>query len=238
MQGKTIFISGIDTDVGKTLITGTLAKKCMENNINAITQKITQTGVEGIAEDILTHRRIMGVDLYEYDKSGITCPYVFKTPASPHLAAKLEDENIDTKKIKRATELLERKFELVFLEGAGGLHVPLNDSVNIIDYIQDNNYPLILVSTSKLGSINHTLLSLEIIKQRNVNLLGMVYNEYPGDNKEIQKDSILIFRRFMKEWFSDIPIVRFPVLENVNNPFLGEMDTLINNIKEYLYRSK
>ena len=238
MQGKTIFISGIDTSVGKTVITGALAKKCIENNINAITQKITQTGVEGIAEDILIHRKIMGVDLYEYDKSGITCPYVFKIPASPHLAAKLEDENIDTKKIKRATELLEMNFELVFLEGAGGLHVPLNDSVNIIDYIQENNYPLILVSTSKLGSINHTLLSLEIIKRRNIKLLGVVYNEYPEGNIEIQKDSILIFKKFMKEWFKDTPIVRFPILENMNSSFTVDMNPLINNIKDNLRRNK
>ena len=234
MQGKTIFISGIDTSVGKTVITGALAKKCVENGINVITQKITQTGVTGIADDILTHRKIMGVDLFEYDKSGITCPYVFKIPASPHLAAKLENENIDTKKIKRATELLETDFELVLLEGAGGLHVPLNDSVNIIDYIQENNYPLILVSNSKLGSINHTLLSLEIIKQRNIKLLGLVYNEYPGDNKEIQKDSILIFKKFMKEWFTDIPVVTFPVLENANKSFLEDMNPLIYDIKEYL----
>lgn len=234
MQGKTIFISGIDTSVGKTVITGALAKKCVENGINVITQKITQTGVTGIADDILTHRKIMGVDLFEYDKSGITCPYVFKIPASPHLAAKLENENIDTKKIKRATELLETDFELVLLEGAGGLHVPLNDSVNIIDYIQENNYPLILVSNSKLGSINHTLLSLEIIKQRNIKLLGLVYNEYPGDNKEIQKDSILIFKKFMKEWFTDIPVVTFPVLENANKSFLEDLDPLIYDIKEYL----
>ena len=234
MQGKTIFISGIDTEVGKTLVTGVLAKRCKENNINVITQKITQTGVEGIAEDILTHRKIMGMDLLEYDKSGITCPYVFKIPASPHLAAKLENKNIDTKKIKSSTELLEMNFELVFLEGAGGLHVPLNDSVNIIDYIQENNYPLILVSTSKLGSINHTLLSLEIIKQRNIKLLGLVYNEYPESNKEIQKDSILIFKKFMKQWFTDIPVVTFPILENANKSFLEDINPLINNIKEYL----
>ena len=226
---KTIFISGIDTEVGKTMVTGVIARDCIKNNINAITQKLTQTGVVGLAEDIITHRKIMGIELSEFDIKGTTCPYVFKTPASPHLAAELENTEINHEKIKQATNELEKKFDLVLLEGAGGLHVPINNKVNIIDYIQENNYPLILVASSKLGSINHTLLSLELLKNRGIKLLGLVYNEYPNDNADIQKDSIKVFERYMSEWFPDIPVIKFP-FKSDSEDFELSNDNLIKQI--------
>ncbi|PRI66971.1 ATP-dependent dethiobiotin synthetase BioD, partial [Haemophilus influenzae] len=89
-MGKVIFISGIDTDVGKTIATGIYAKKLMEQGCSVITQKMIQTGCKNIADDLLVHRKIQGIDLTEEDLQGETCPYVFEYPCSPHLAAKRE----------------------------------------------------------------------------------------------------------------------------------------------------
>ena len=84
-SNNTLFIGGIDTDIGKTYATGVLAKALYNRGLKVITQKLVQTGCEGIAEDIITHRDIMGMPLQALDKDGTTCPYVFSKPASPHL---------------------------------------------------------------------------------------------------------------------------------------------------------
>ncbi|EFA27827.1 dethiobiotin synthase [Haemophilus influenzae HK1212] len=94
LMGKVIFISGIDTDVGKTVATGIYAKKLMEQGFSVITQKMIQTGCKNIADDLLVHRKIQGIDLTEEDLQGKTCPYVFEYPCSPHLAAKRESRKI------------------------------------------------------------------------------------------------------------------------------------------------
>ena len=91
----TIAITGIDTGVGKTLITGLFARHLRAAGHSVITQKLVQTGCAGMSEDILLHRRLMGIDLTDADRQGITCPYVFALPASPHLAASAEGRVID-----------------------------------------------------------------------------------------------------------------------------------------------
>ncbi len=75
--------------------------------------------------------------------------------------------------------------------------MPLNNDSTVLDYIRENHYPVILVTSSKLGSINHTLLSIEALKTRNINLVGMVYNRYPKTDNIISDDSIMQMRRFM-----------------------------------------
>lgn len=191
------FISGIDTDVGKTIATGLMARYLFKQNQSIITQKIVQTGCQGSSDDILVHRQLMGCELFEEDRSGLTCPYLFKRPASPHLAARLEGGRINTQIISRATLELKKRFKTILIEGAGGLQVPLNNDSTVLEYIRENHYPVILVTSSKLGSINHTLLSIEALKTRNINLVGMVYNRYPETDNIISDDSIMQMRRFM-----------------------------------------
>ena len=89
------FVSGIDTDCGKTFVTGSLARELMQSGFNVATQKLIQTGCEGISEDILVHRQLMGIEPQDYDRSGISCPIVFTHPCSPHLAAKIDNKGID-----------------------------------------------------------------------------------------------------------------------------------------------
>ncbi len=194
---KEIFITGIDTDIGKTIVTGLLAAYLKSKNINVITQKLVQTGCTEVSEDILMHRKIMKIKTLDEDKSGLTCPYIFKYPSSPNLAAKIEKRSIDKKKISDATEVLKESYDTVLIEGAGGLYVPLNDQLNIIEYIKENNYPVILVSSSQLGSINHTLLSLEALKQNNIDLIGVVYNRVVDYGKLITNDSLEEIKKHM-----------------------------------------
>lgn len=216
-----IFITGIDTESGKTMTTGLMARYLHKSNKSVITQKLVQTGCEKISEDILTHRKIMGIDLTEDDKNGLTCPYLFKYPASPHLSAKLENKKIDTDSITSATDTLLKKYDLLLLEGAGGLYVPLNDEFTIIDYIEIHNYPIIIVSSSKLGSINHTLLSLDAIKNRDLDVRGIIYNHFPKQDNVLVQNTREVFEKYLSQyWFNafiiDIPIFDFNSIPDID----------------------
>jgi dethiobiotin synthetase len=186
-------ISGIDTDIGKTIATGLMAKALLIRGYSVITQKVTQTGCTGISEDIQEHRKLMGVELFQEDHNGLTCPYVFSKACSPHLAAELEQTQIDPDNITLATQALAEKYDHVLLEGAGGFMVPLTREMTFLDYIQERGYPLILVSSPRLGSINHTLAALELAKSRGVEIKGIVYNCYDSCDKIICADSRKVF---------------------------------------------
>ncbi|BFU59762.1 MULTISPECIES: dethiobiotin synthase [Rodentibacter] len=201
-MGKVIFVSGIDTDIGKTIATGILAKQLMAQGFSVITQKMIQTGCKNIAEDLLIHRKIQGIALTEDDFNGITCPYLFEYPCSPHLAAKREKCVIDSKKIEKSTALLAEKYDYILLEGAGGLMVPYNEDETILDYIQAQGYPLVLVTSGKLGSINHTLLSLEACRIRNIQVLRVLYNRYPEYDPIISEETQFYLKNYLARYFS------------------------------------
>ncbi len=207
-------ISGIDTDIGKTVATGLMAKALLSQGYSVITQKIAQTGCTGIAEDIQKHRELMGTDLYPEDISGLTCPYVFSKPCSPHLAAELAQTHIDLDKITRATRSLAENYEYVLLEGAGGLMVPLTRNITFLDYLQEQKYPLILVSSPRLGSINHTLSALELAKGRGITVKGIVYNCYGSCDTTICNDSRKIFFSALQQYGFSQTVVDMNSLES------------------------
>ena len=191
-------MSGIDTDIGKTIATGLLAASFAAHNIKTITQKIVQTGCTGISTDIIRHRQLMGIDLLPVDYRGTTCPYVFSVPCSPHLAARLEGKTIDCTIIKKSTAELLSQYDIVFLEGAGGLVVPLSEDMTLLDYLTEEKYPIILVTSSRLGSINHTLSALEIAHHRNLEIAAIIYNRQADTDPRIVDDSREVFKRYMK----------------------------------------
>jgi dethiobiotin synthetase len=168
MTGSVYFISGIDTGIGKTYTTGYLAKLWNAQGRKTITQKLIQTGNTDISEDIQQHREIMGMGWFPEDETKLTMPEIFTYPASPHLATQIDGREIDFQKIESATDQLAQNYEAVLLEGAGGLMVPLTTELLTIDYIAQRKLPVILVSSGRLGSINHTILSLEALKSRDL----------------------------------------------------------------------
>ncbi len=213
-----LLITGIDTDIGKSIAAGMIARFLRQKGINLITQKMVQTGCIDFSEDILLHRSLMGVDLFSEDRQHLTCPYLFKHPASPHLAAEMEGRQIDPGVIRRQTLALKKKFDLVLVEGAGGLQVPLNRKTTILDYIETHQIPVVLVSSSKLGSINHTLLSLDALKQRDIDLKGVVYNRYPESDPQITDDSITVIADYLKQNGFTAKIVELGSVDTKNPP--------------------
>lgn len=211
---KTVyFVSGIDTGIGKSYATGYLAREWNRKGIRTITQKFVQTGNTGLSEDIELHRRLMGTGLLEEDKTHLTMPEIFTYPCSPHLAAEIDGRPIDFEKIEQASRRLLERYDAVLLEGAGGLMVPLTRNLLTIDYVARRNYPLILVTSGRLGSINHTLLSLEAVAARGIRLHSVMYNLYPQEeDKIIQHDTEEYIRTWLQKKFPETLFERVPCL--------------------------
>ena len=130
------FVTGIGTDVGKSWATGWLARRYMDDGKSVITQKFIQTGNVGYSEDIDVHRKIMGIEKTQEDIDMLTAPEIFSYPCSPDLASKIDKRPIDFDKISNATEQLESLYDVVLIEGAGGIMVPLKGEYLNIHYIK------------------------------------------------------------------------------------------------------
>lgn len=182
LSPNTYFITGIDTHIGKSYVTGYLADQLLQQHCQVITQKLVQTGNEQVSEDIQLHRQLMGGVWYPEDTLKWTMPVILPYPASPHLASQLANQPIDLEYIHQCTLNLQQRYDYVLIEGAGGLYVPLiadqDPHYYMIDYIQQHHYPVILVTSGRLGSINHTLLSLQTLKQYNIPVAMLAYNQY------------------------------------------------------------
>ncbi|WP_373725629.1 dethiobiotin synthase [Bacteroides heparinolyticus] len=217
MESEIYFISGIDTDAGKSYCTAWYACQLNGSKRRVITQKFIQTGNTGHSEDIDLHRRIMGTGYLPEDHEGLTMPEIFSYPCSPHLAARIDKRAIDFDKIERATKELARRYDVVLVEGAGGLMVPLTEDFLTIDYVAEKKYPLIFVTSGKLGSINHTLLSLEAIRSRSIALHTVLYNLYPTvEDKTIQEDTMQYIRNYLAKHF---PETKFEIVPEIKDAF-------------------
>ena len=160
---RTYFISGTDTNVGKTIVSAVLATKLEAHYFKPIQCGLNKMNLKDseVVKSLSNKAKILN-ELY-----------FLKKPLSPFVAAKQEKKKIDVNKILQFVKNLKTK-KLV-IEGAGGLNVPINSNYLMSDLCQKLNTPLILVSRTKLGTINHTLMSLEVIKKKKIKLLGIIF---------------------------------------------------------------
>ena len=191
-----IFVTGTDTGVGKTIITGLLGRYLLNKGYKVITQKWIQTGCrDSLAADIKLHLKIMHRGKNDLDGySGLISPYVFKTPGSPHLASQIENRIINPDKIKESFRLLSRHFDFTIAEGIGGVLVPFNKKRLVIDIVRELDLAVLVVAQNKLGAINHTLLTIEALEKRKIKILGIIFNNPKKEDKRIVKDNPLIIK--------------------------------------------
>jgi len=185
-------ICGTDTDIGKTLISSFFVR-----GLNSFYWKPIQSGIES-QTDSQTVRKLAQVSKEKIIKEA----YVFTKPLSPHWAAEIDQKTINFDMLR----LPKVKCSLI-VESAGGLMVPITRNFLQIDQIKQWNLPVILVCKSSLGTLNHTLLSIEALKQRNIDILGLVINgEKHLDNPKTLVD------------FSGIPLItEFPYIKKMDS---------------------
>lgn len=160
------FVTAIGTDSGKTLTSAIL--------VQALSADYWKPVQAGFPKDSDTVRTLVNENLVIHPES-----FIFKTPASPHAAAKIDNLNISLDEI-----VIPQHKNILVIEGAGGLMVPLNDQDLILDLILKLNIPVILVINLYLGCINHSLLSLEAIQKREIPLKGIIFNGVPNPESE------------------------------------------------------
>ncbi len=215
-MGKVFFVSGIDTGTGKTIATGMMARSLHLKGRRVATVKMVQTGCHGFSEDLDEHRRLMGVRSLPEDDAGLTFPQTFDFPASPHLAAALEHRTVDVAKIVECVGTVSKNYEYTLVEGAGGLAVPLTERLLTIDFAAEQGWPVILVCSGKLGSLNHAILSLEAIKGRGMALAGVIYNYCADADETIDHDSERMLAKFMAGFGFDASIVRLGFVDGTH----------------------
>lgn len=210
---EVLFISGIDTDAGKTYCTAWLSSELeKQQSISVITQKFVQTGCTDMSEDIEAHRRLTGKGLLDVDLDHTTAPVIFSYPASAQLAARIDGRDIDLSLIDESTDKLKERFDTVLVEGAGGIMVPLTDTFLTIDYIASRRLPVALVTNGVLGSINHTILSLEALAARGIKVWAILYNKHFDSDAVIADDTRNFIGRYAATHFPGVPVIDIPSL--------------------------
>lgn len=199
---KALFVAGTDTGVGKTVVTSFLAKFLLQEGYNVVTQKWIQTGCHFFDpdSDITMHLKSMGRQRNDF-KAYLPhiAPYIFRNPYSPHLASRMENKAINPNRIKKSFSLLSREFDRVIIEGVGGVLVPFTRKCLIIDIVKDLGLPVLLVAQNKIGAINHTLLTIEALRQRKITILGIVFNNLKNEDRNILKDNPAIIKTLSGE---------------------------------------
>jgi dethiobiotin synthetase len=189
-----LFVTGISTNVGKT-ITSAIIVEALEADY----WKPIQAGDLENSDSNKVKSYISNSKSKIFENS-----YQLNTPASPHLAAEIDNITIDLKKI------IEPKTKNhIVIEGAGGLFVPLNNTDSIIDLIKPD-YKVIIVSRHYLGSINHTLLTVEALKSRNINVAGIVFSGNENKSTEdiiTKKTNIKTIGRIDQEPYFDQNVI-------------------------------
>lgn len=172
-----VFVTGTDTGVGKTVVSTALVRGLRARGRDVGAMKPVETGVDERGPlDALALRAAAG----DVDPLDLVCPQRFALPAAPTVAAAAEDRTVDLIRIRDAFDLLAGRHELMVVEGAGGVLVPVSGVMDMVDLARALGLPVLVVARAALGTINHTLLTLRELERRGIECLGVVLSYAEG----------------------------------------------------------
>lgn len=181
-----IFITGTDTGVGKTLVTAALARHFTAKGLKVGVMKPIETGVanpQGLGEDAA----LLRWSCNSTDSDDVLSPYRYEKPLAPCQAASSAHKPIDIEKIIAAHEILRVGKDLVLVEGAGGLMVPIRGGYLMADLATQLNMPLLIITHPRLGTLNHTLLTTFAARAMELEISGYLVNRMPEDPGDAEK---------------------------------------------------
>lgn len=247
-MAKGFFVTGTDTGVGKTVITAALIQAIRLLGLKVCGMKPIETGclksefrVESselrvkdrvlISSDGMFLKRTAGMD----DSIDSVTPIRLENPLAPLPASEIENIPVDIEKIKKAYAELSKKYEVVVVEGIGGLLVPIKRDYFVLNLARDFGLPIIIVSRPGLGTINHTMLTVNYAIKEGLTIAGIIINySLPPEDTPSEKTNLKVIKQI-----SPVPIIGvFPHLENmeltsIEKAAVKSLD--IERIREYLF---
>jgi dethiobiotin synthetase len=200
-----LFVTGTGTEVGKTVVAAVIARTLAAEGQRVHVFKPAVTGLdEGIETDHALLRRASGSSQSDEE----IAPYRYGPPASPHLAAELAGEAIDPERLRQAAGAAAEGADAIVCEGVGGLLVPLSPSYLVLDLAADLAYPLVVVASPGLGTINHTLLTLEAARAAGLAVSAVVLTPWRAQPTEIETSNRETIARL-----GDIEVLTLPQLD-------------------------
>lgn len=178
-----LFVVGTDTDVGKTFLTARIARQLLEEGVSVGVYKPACSGSHPgedqapVWADIETLSEAL---LHKFPRERI-CPQTFQTPLAPPVAARLEHREIDEHLLTGGINWWRGRVDVLLIEGIGGLLCPVTDRTTVCDLAERWQFPLLVVARLGLGTINHTLLTVEVAQNRGLDVAGIVLNESQPD---------------------------------------------------------
>lgn len=200
------FITGTDTEIGKTFVTAALLHAFGGQGLRTLGMKPIAAGAElidGVWHNEDVDQLIEAANVKAPQE--IVVPYLMQTPAAPHIVAKLENVQIDVQHIAACYQQARELADVVLVEGVGGYVVPLNDTVSTVDMAQALNLPVILVVGMRLGCINHALLTAQAIAASGLRLAGWVANTVDAEMKFFEENVQALKQRLPAPCLGVIP---------------------------------
>lgn len=205
------FITGTDTEIGKTLVSSAILHKLVEGGVRACGMKPVAAGArmrDGILHNEDADQLIEASNVHL--PANLTTPYMLKAAAAPHIAAALEGVTIQPVPIIAAYAEIAAASDAVVVEGVGGFRVPLSGDFDSADLAAHLNLPVVLVVGLRLGCISHSLLTVEAIVARNLVLAGWVVNEIDPDMEFADENVEALLRRIPAPLLGRIPFMESP----------------------------
>lgn len=189
-DAKGLFVTGTGTDIGKTYVTGLLLKYIRNNGYDACYYKAALSGaIEDEEGNLIPGDAVEVLSIANLEEdTDFLVPYIYKTPVSPHLAAKIEDTPIEMEVIKENYLKVANKYDYVLMEGSGGIVCPIRYDDEIImleDIIKELGLAVVIVADAGLGTINSVVTTVEYLQNRKIAIAGIILNNYhQGDIME------------------------------------------------------
>ena len=215
------FVTGTDTEVGKTLVSGALIVKLREQQINAIGFKPVVAGTykdtsgRTLNEDLETLRIASNLSHHELS----LCPYALDQPAAPHLVAAQQGLKLEISVMHNAFQDVQKHADCIVVEGAGGLLIPLNKDEDLGGFANKIDLPMILVVGMKLGCLNHALLTYEAIKARNLKIAGWIANALEEEMPLLQGNLQTLRARIDAPFLGLIPSLPKELQKATDSPY-------------------
>ena len=220
-----LFITGTDTGVGKTLVSGAIAKVLSDQDLRVGVFKPIASGCrkerQGLVSDDAEFLACCAN--CEYPLSVVN-PVTFRTPAAPAACEPVERKTVDFEQIVNTYKYICDNTDIVIVEGIGGIRVPISEGVDVLDMATGFNLPVVIVARPDLGTINHTLLTVDAVRSAGLHLLGVVINGYDINSCDIAVETApdIISQYGQVDILSIVP---FDEESNVEKGLLGQAIT-------------